>query len=169
MSSRIFSLTLKVIKFSLILLLLGLGVHFGLLAPRGDSSLDYAGNFGSSYRLVVVVTIVLYFLYRIMVALAKSRLGSQEGIMDQEVGKNPSQSFEMDAFGSDEIRLFILVVSPIVVGMALTQSTIDLANSTFFHVLRFIIIFVILGSVSKIYNEKVEFPKVEESDSEQPA
>ena len=160
MNLKALSFIFKVTKIAIIFLLGGLAVHFGMVAPRGDFSLDHSGIFGSFYLRVVELTLALYVLYRVSVGLAKTRFGKQE-VTGKKISRQTNQYFEKDDPFIKELTMFVFVVLPIVIGITLSRSSVDLPSALWFHVLRFVMFFVVLTSVWMIAQENVEFSKPE--------
>ena len=159
MNAKVFSFIFKVTKVVLIFLVLGLAVHFGLVAPRGDFSLDHSGVFGSSSLRVAVATLILYLLYRLSMGIVKTHLDKQEGT-NKKVSKRTAQYFEKDDPFMKELTMLTFFAIPIATGVALSRSTVDLLSSIRFHVLRFVMFWIILASVWIIAKEDVEFSKL---------
>lgn len=156
MSLRILSFVFKVTKIIIIALLLGLGVHFGLVVPRGGYSQASARIFGSQYLSVIKGTLWLYILYRFFLIAARVYFG-KEDFRVEKISKTKNLDPAKDNIYYKETLLLLLVGFPIIIGLQLAKSPIDLPKSTFFQILQIVMVFVIISSVKLIYNEDVDF------------
>ena len=59
-----------IIKLVIIILLLGLGVNYGFLTPKGENGLGFSGIFGDSSGLIVVITLSLYVGHRLILNIS---------------------------------------------------------------------------------------------------
>jgi len=138
------------VKFVLMLLLLGIGVHFGIITPRGYS-LNYAGIFEDSIQSVIFITLMTYLIYRWAVMLARVRAFAEN---DNET--TDKKSNKPTSLYKREIILFAFVIFPILFGLGLTNKLIEV-NELIFHILRNFVILITVVSVGYIYLENVEF------------
>ena len=153
---KIGSLFLSVIKFVLVVLLLGLGVHFGFFTPRGSFTPEYIGIFGNSYLNVVVATSFIYLFYRAVVLLFKiraiKRKISNENLSAKEMNTYEQQISESVA---REAVLFIFISIPIIVGIEWIKNPVDTTSGDF-HFWRIVFALIIILFVGMFYREKVE-------------
>ena len=152
---RIGSLFLTVIKFVLVVLLLGLGVHFGFFTPRGNFTPEYIGIFGNSYLNVVVATCLIYLFYRSFVLLYKIRALKQkisnENLSEKDQKKHDQQISE---YVVREVFLFLFISIPIIVGIEWIKNPVDITSGDF-HFWRNVFALTIILFVVMFYREKV--------------
>ena len=66
MLERLGQVITTVFKLIIITFLLGLGVHYGFLLPKGEHGLETAGIFGNSSNSVVLIALSFYAIYRVV-------------------------------------------------------------------------------------------------------
>ncbi|MFN8434203.1 MAG: hypothetical protein U0V18_09280 [Anaerolineales bacterium] len=158
MNLQTLSLALKATKIVIVALLLGLGVHFGILMPAKNYNAVHTGIFGSFYKQVVWGTLLLFILYRVSVLAIKSRLPETSLSKMSKRKKQENEVGKTNKFYKETI-LFICVILPIAIGNGITNSPLASQNSMFFQALKFVFSFIIFSSIYMIYNEDVNFQR----------
>lgn len=105
----------KVIKFTLAFLLVGLGVHFGFIRPRGNYA-DSVGIFGRFQFVMAGMTLGLFLLYRAGMWTRKTLAWKSSTEIKPKNNKQKPLSWTRDILF--EILLVILVALPIYSGIA---------------------------------------------------
>jgi hypothetical protein len=156
MNFRIDRFLFEIVRFVLALLLLGIGVHFGILAPRGNYSLAYAGIFENSVQYVIWITLITYSLYRLTVILARFRMFAENG--NETLGKKHARSTSF--YVRFELMLLASVVFPIIFGLGMAYKMIEITG-LLFQIVRHAAILIIAVSIAFIYVENLEFLRTE--------
>lgn len=152
MNFRIDRFLFEIVRFVLALLLLGIGVHFGILAPRGNYSLEYAGIFEDSVQYVIWITLITYSLYRLAVILAKFRMFVENG--NETLNGKPAESKSFSV--KSELIQLGFVVFPIIFGLGLAYKMIEITG-LLFQIARDAFTVIIAVSIALIYRENLEF------------
>jgi hypothetical protein len=146
------SLGIIVVKFILIIFIIGLGVHFGIFVPRGSYTSNFSGIFGAAYVDVVKITIFFFLIYRILQNARRIRVRSDIKNAEMADQSTSPKYKELLGFVIRELILLVVVLVPICIGIILTITPMN-SDDLLFILLRYSSMFLIVASIGVIYIE----------------
>ena len=149
-----------IIKLVIIILLLGLGVNYGLLTPKGKSGLEFSGIFGDSSDLIVVITLSLYVGYRLILNTLKivKRFDVHNNNMNAvSLSQKKLPRFSFVRLALIESMLALITVAPIIIGIYWSKANFSVTDLPFL-ISRIFSQLCIVASCGVIYME-LTYPK----------
>lgn len=143
-------------KLVIITLLLGLGVNYGLLTPKGKNDLDFSGIFGDSSKLLVAITLSIYVVYRLALNIIRWIGTRKDKTNVASLPEKKQSQFSFARLAVNESILAAITIAPIVIGNYWSNANFSVTDFPFL-ISRIFSSFCIIASCGVIYMEKLNY------------
>ncbi|RJP55575.1 MAG: hypothetical protein C4583_00380 [Anaerolineaceae bacterium] len=145
-----------IVKLVIIILLLGLGVNYGLLTPKGNNGLEFSGIFGDSSDLIVVITLSLYVGYRLILntlnIVKRFNVYNNNNLNTVSLSQKKLPRFSFVRLALIESMFALITVAPIIIGIYWSKANF-LVTDLPFLISRIFSQLCIVASCGVIYME----------------